>query len=289
MREIVILSGKGGTGKTSVAAALADIGTRNRRLVLADADVDAANLELVLSPVLQETHEFYGSQVATVDSRFCTACGRCQEVCRFEAVLQNGERYRVDPLGCEGCGACYYVCPVEAIALSERLTGRWYRSQTDYGPLFHAHLLAGQENSGKLVTEVKRAARELARHGGYDHLLVDGPPGLGCPVIAASAGADAIVVVTEPTVAGVHDMERVLATARHFRVPAMVVINKYDLNADNARRIEEHCSSDGVPVIGRIPFDSVVTEAMVAGLPVTRYRDGAVGRELAAIWDGLVQ
>jgi len=284
VKEIVILSGKGGTGKTSVVAALADLGASQGRLVLVDADVDAANLELVLEPTLLESHDFYGSQEADIDQELCISCGRCAEVCRFEAILERDGQYQVDPLGCEGCGACFYVCPVEAISIHERLTGRWFRSETQYGMLFHAHLTAGQENSGKLVTTVKKAAREFAGNERSDYLLVDGPPGLGCPVIAASSGADVIVIVTEPTVAGVHDMERVLATASHFGIPALVVINKYDLDLNNARAIESHCEGQGVPVIGRVPFDQVVTEAMVQGVPVTRYRDGVVTAELKKVW-----
>ncbi|MGQ9585203.1 MAG: nucleotide-binding protein [Anaerolineae bacterium] len=284
MRQLVILSGKGGTGKTTVTAALGHLASQELSLVLADADVDAANLELVLAPTRREEHVFKGGQLAIVDPDRCTACGVCAEVCRFEAVIAGDEAYRVDPSACEGCASCFYQCPVEAIRMEEQEAGLWFRSDTRFGPLFHAHLFAGQENSGKLVTLVKQQARLLALDEGRDLLLVDGPPGIGCPVIASIAGADLALLVAEPTVSGAHDLERALGTARHFGVPALVCLNKADLNPAQARRIEAFCAAQNIPLVGRIPYDTVVTEAMVQGQPVTAFSDGPVTEELRRTW-----
>lgn len=280
---ITVASGKGGTGKTSICAALAHLGSLESRLVLADADVDAANLELVLAPTMVEAHDFRAGELAVVDAARCLACGRCAEVCRFEAVVA-GETYRIEPLACEGCASCFYQCPAEAIRMVEQRAGVWYRSDTRFGPLFHAHLFAGQENSGKLVMLVRQQARLLALDVGADYLLVDGPPGIGCPVIASSSGADLALLVAEPTVSGVHDLERVLATVEHFRVPALVCINKADVNPRRADEIVAVCEERHVPVVGRIPFDTVVTEAMVCGQPVTAYADGDISREMRQLW-----
>lgn len=283
MKELVILSGKGGTGKTSLIAALAHLASQELPIVLADADVDAANLELVLAPVQRQEHEFWSGSLAVIDPDACISCGRCLEVCRFDAVLDQ-DTYRVDPLACEGCAACFYQCPVEAIRMVEQHAGRWFLSDTRFGPLFHAHLYAGQENSGKLVTTVKQHARLLALDTDAALLLVDGPPGIGCPVISASAGADLALLVVEPTVSGVHDLKRVLATTDHFGVPAMAVINKADLNRARCTEIAAFCADQGVDLIGQIPYDTVVTEAMVAGEPVTTFADGAVTQALRRVW-----
>ncbi|MBN1956407.1 MAG: ATP-binding protein [Anaerolineae bacterium] len=283
MKQLVILSGKGGTGKTTVAAALAHLASQEGAIVLADADVDAANLELVLDPVKREQHEFMSGQVARIDAERCTACGICAGVCRFDAVVE-GEIYRVDPLACEGCAACFYQCPEAAIQMEEQHAGRWFRSDSRFGPLFHAHLFAGQENSGKLVTLVKQQGRLLALDSGAGLLVVDGPPGIGCPVIAASAGADVALHVVEPTVSGVHDLGRIMGTTDHFGVPSLVVINKADLNTAISGEIAAFCVERGVQVVGRIPYDTVVTEAMVQGRPVTDYADGAVTQALREVW-----
>jgi MinD superfamily P-loop ATPase len=285
LKQLVVLSGKGGTGKTTVTAALAHLASQERSLVLADADVDAANLELVLDPAQQEVHDFWSGKLAVIDAQVCTACGRCDEVCRFEAIVA-GDTYQVDPLACEGCSACSYQCPVEAIAMRDQHAGRWFRSETRFGPLFHAHLFAGRENSGKLVTTVKQQASVYALDAEATLLLVDGPPGIGCPVISASVGADLALLVVEPTVSGAHDLERVLATTEHFGVPAVAAINKADLNPARADEIAAYCSEQGIGVVGRIPYDTAVTEAMVAGQPVTAVEDGAVSRALHEVWEG---
>ena len=302
MKQLVILSGKGGTGKTTVAAALAHLASGEMPIVLADADVDAANLELVLSPQVQETQDFIGGQVAIIDPELCTACGICAEVCRFEAIISpspspsgfgrggGGRRgegvraYTIDPIACEGCACCFYQCPVEAIRMEEQVAGRWFRSDTRFGPLFHAHLFAGQENSGKLVTLVKQQARLWALDEGRELLIVDGPPGIGCPVIAASAGADLALLVVEPTVSGIHDLERILATTNHFGVPALVCINKADINPSRAEEISAFCAAQEIALVGRVPYDTVVTEAMVQGLPVTAFSNGPVSQALQRVW-----
>ncbi len=289
MKQLVILSGKGGTGKTSVAAALAQLASQELSIVMADADVDAANLELVLDPTKQEVQDFTGGKVAAIDPAKCTACGICNEVCRFEAIIPGDEAYRVDALACEGCAACYTQCPEEAIRMEEEQDGQWFRSDTRFGPLFHAHLFAGRENSGKLVTLVKQQARLLALDTGAALVLVDGPPGIGCPVISASAGVDLALHVVEPTVSGVHDLERIMATTDHFGVPSFVAINKADLNPTRAREITAFCAARGVEVMEQIPYDDVVTEAMVHGQPVTEYSDGPVTEALSDIWHRIRQ
>jgi len=285
MKQVVILSGKGGTGKTSVAAALAHLASQDMRIALADADVDAANLDLVLRPTRLEEHAFMGGQVAIIDPDRCTRCGRCYEVCRFDAVVPGEDRYRIDPLACEGCASCAYQCPEGAIRVQEQQAGLWFRSDTRFGPLFHAHLFAGQENSGKLVTMVKQQARLLALDEGRDLLIVDGPPGIGCPVIAASSGANLALLVAEPTVSGIHDLERILATVSHFRVPALVCINKADLNPGHTAAIEAFCAAGAIELVGKLPYDSVVTKAMVQGQPVTAYRsEGTMAAALREMW-----
>jgi MinD superfamily P-loop ATPase len=288
MKQLVILSGKGGTGKTSLAAAFAHLahdGPFPIQAVLADADVDAANLGLVLHPERLETHDFTGGSVAIIDLEHCQGCGVCEQVCRFDAIQSTPDGYRVDPIACDGCAACVYQCPEEAIHMEPQTAGQWHRSASLYGPLFHADLFPAQENSGKLVTLVKQNARLLALDTNSQVVIVDGPPGIGCPVIAAAAGADLAVVVTEPTVAGVHDLKRILQTTTHFRIPALVVINKADIYPESAEQIGDVCSELGVELIGHIPFDPTVTEAMLNGEPVTAYRAKAPSSQaLATIW-----
>ena len=284
MKQIVVLSGKGGTGKTSVVGALADLAAQEARIVLADADVDASNLELLLEPTKVEEHDFISGKEAVIDPDECTACGRCAELCRFDAILVGDDTYRVDATACEGCALCFYQCPVEAIAMRDCHAGEWYRSQTVYGMLFHAQLYAGQENSGTLVTMVKQQASLWAAEHGADYVIVDGPPGIGCPVIAACAGAQLAILVTEPTVSGAHDLDRALRTTNHFGVPAAVVINKTDINPTRADEIAEFCREQDVPLLGRVSYDTVVVEAMLQGKPVTVYSDGPLSQQLKSIW-----
>jgi MinD superfamily P-loop ATPase len=278
MKQLVILSGKGGTGKTSVTAAFAHLAFtcyKSIRVVMADADVDAANLELVLSPNNLETHEFIGGQIAVIDESVCEGCGTCQQVCRFDAVFETLGVFQVDPIACEGCAACYYQCPQQAIRIEPQTAGNWFFSESRFGPMYHAALRPAQENSGKLVSLVKEQAKLLAQKENYELVLVDGPPGIGCPVISAVSGADLALIVVEATIAGIHDMRRVLETTTHFEIPAMVCINKSDIYLEGANQIEEFCQANGIQVVGRIPFDTSVIEAMVQGQPVTLYRENA--------------
>lgn len=276
MRQIVVLSGKGGTGKTSLTAALAHIAFEENELVLADADVDAANLEILLKPELEEEHSFEGGFKAEIDNDNCTGCGRCFDVCRYDAVIppssnQETSEYRIDRISCEGCNSCLYQCPVNAINSHRATAGKWFRSRSLYGPLFHAEMKAGEENSGKLVTIVKNAAVEACEKAGCTLLMVDGPPGIGCPVIAASAGADLAVISTEPGVSAIHDLSRILGTVRHFGITPAVCINRSDINSAKTTEIEAFCRTENIILLGRIPYDDSVTNAMSKGMPVTAF------------------
>jgi len=277
MKEVVILSGKGGTGKTSIVGSLAALA---KRKALSDCDVDAADLHLLLSPSLKQETEFWSGQLAHIDRDKCTECGLCQDLCRFDAIRD----YTVDPTSCEGCGFCFQVCPADAVTMKENLSGHWFVSETRYGPLVHARLGIAQENSGKLVARVRKEARHLAETQGLDYIISDGPPGIGCPVISSLSGASLAILVTEPTLSGIHDLKRVLGVCRHFGVPAAVCINKCDLNEENSRQIEEYCLSEGVEVASRIPFDNIVTEALTHGVPVVEYSQGRVTREIEKLW-----
>lgn len=283
MKEILILSGKGGTGKTTLTGSLAVLLGRK---VIADCDVDAADLHLILAPRIEEVHEFWCGVKAEVDQERCTGCGTCQEVCRFDAV-ELGETSRIDGFSCEGCGVCAAFCPEEAIALKDNLSGSWFRSTTDHGPMIHAQLHIGEENSGKLVAQVKREARKLAEDTGVQWILVDGPPGIGCPVIASLSGTDLVLAVTEPTRSGLHDLERVIDLAGHFKVPVTACINKWDLNQEMSDDIEKALEEKGVPLVGKIPFDQAVVESIVAGRPLVGYSSGPAAQAIRAVADKL--
>jgi len=282
MKEVVVLSGKGGTGKTSIVASLAALA---KSKVMVDCDVDAADLYLLLQPVTQQRQEFWSGQVAFIDEERCTQCGLCQEVCRFEAI----EDFKVDPVSCEGCSFCYHVCPEQAITMKENLSGHWFISETRYGPLVHARLGVAQENSGKLVAVVRQKAKLIAENQGVDYIISDGPPGIGCPVISSLSGANLAVIVTEPTLSGMYDLDRVIGVCHHFAVPVMVGINKFDINEANTRQIESYCLSQGIRVASKIPFDNVVTEAMVQGLPVVEYSDNSVSQQIKALWQDVAR
>ncbi len=277
MKEIVVLSGKGGTGKTVIVASFAALAQDK---VMADCDVDAADLYLLLQPGTKKTEEFWSGKTAFIDKKFCTGCGVCEEVCRFEAI----KNFKVDPISCEGCGFCFHVCPEKTIRMKDNLAGSWFISDTRYGPLVHAHLGIAQENSGKLVTVVRQNARRIAEGQGLSYIISDGPPGIGCPVISSLSGANLALLVTEPTLSGMHDLDRVLGVCSHFGVPALVCINKYDLNEENTRQIEDFCQRRGVEVISRLPFDNVVTEALVQGLPVVEYSEDGIARDIETMW-----
>jgi MinD superfamily P-loop ATPase len=277
MKEIVVLSGKGGTGKTSIVASFASLAQSK---VLADCDVDAADLHLLLKPDVNEEKEFWSGQVAFIDEEKCTECGLCQELCRFEAIKD----FKVDPISCEGCGFCYQVCPVDAIDMKDSMSGHSFISETKYGYLCHARLGIAQENSGKLVALVRQNAKLIAERENLDYIITDGPPGIGCPVISSLSGASLALLVTEPTLSGIHDLERVIGVCRHFGIPVLVCVNKYDLNGENTSRIESYCGSEGIEVAAKIPFDNVMTEAIVEGLPVVEYYDNGVTRRIKKLW-----
>ena len=288
MKELVILSGKGGTGKTSLSAAFAHLASESnpeQNPVLVDADVDASNLELVLKPIVIDENDFRSSSAAKIDQDKCESCGNCEQVCRYKAVELKDGKYLIDPIACEGCKSCVYQCPYEAIHMEIQLDGYWYHSQSRFGYLFHAHLLPARENSGKLVTLVKQRGRLFAREEKAFLLIVDGPPGIGCPVIAAVSGADLALIIVEPTLSGIHDMQRVLQTVDHFGIKAMVCINKADINPRGVEQVEKYCQDNGIEVVGKIRFDKIVTEAMVNGEPVTAFNQNAdITREINSAW-----
>jgi MinD superfamily P-loop ATPase len=278
MKELVVISGKGGTGKTTLLGSFAALAGRS---VLADCDVDAPDLYLLLHPEISHQEEFRGGHVAVIDPARCTRCGRCGEVCRLEAITPD---LTVEPLDCEGCGACQVVCPADAIELRERVAGDWFRGQTQYGPMVYARLRPAEENSGKLVTLVRREARAWAEREEIELLLTDGPPGIGCPVIATLGNADLALVVTEPTPSGLHDLERALSLCRHFRVPAVVCVNKWDLNPDLDRAIRTYCEAHEVAVTVGIPFDEAVPRTIAKGVPLVTSSTGAASRAVTDVW-----
>lgn len=281
MQELLVISGKGGTGKTTLVAAFADLA---KDKVLADCDVDAADLHLLLQPEVASKNEFYGSKKAVINPELCTGCGSCIEACRFDAI----DDLRVDPTFCEGCGVCKLVCPADAITMEPNLAGYWYISSSCYGPMVHAQLGLAEDNSGKLVTVVRKAARHLAEEKGCQLIITDGPPGIGCPVISSLTGVSLVLIVTEPTVAGRHDLERVIKLTKHFRVPAVVCINKYDLASEKSQEIETYCHHEGIEVAGTIPFDEHVNQSLLEAVPLTSFSHGAAAAAVALIWEKLL-
>jgi len=282
MKEIVIISGKGGTGKTTIAAALASLAEQK---IMADCDVDAADLHLILNPEIQQRTDFYSGKTAFIRENDCTQCGKCVEVCQFAAISPD---YVVDPIACEGCGVCVWFCPVDAIDFNEDLSGQWFISNTRFGWLVHAKLGIAQENSGKLVTLVRQQAKLLAEKEKAAYLIIDGAPGVGCPVIASITGANLVLVVTEPTLSGLHDLERVVSlTAEHFQIDTFVCINKYDLNPELTDQIEAFCQRQKVHLAGKVPYDDAVTKAMVQGKNIFEFSDGPVADAIQAVWENV--
>ena len=286
MRELVIISGKGGTGKTSITASFAALAGN---VVLADCDVDAADLHLLLKPEIKSRHDFKCGHKAVIRTDYCKPCCVCSEICRFGAVKTIDGTVSIDPFACEGCGVCVWFCPEQIIDFPESLCGEWYESETRCGPMIHARLAPAAENSGKLVTQVRMAARKTAETQGKELLLVDGPPGIGCPVIASVTGATAVLIVTEPTVSGEHDLGRVLKLTRHFKIPALICVNKWDLNPDVTKRIEVRAIADGAKVTGRIPYDKIFTDAMINGRLVVDYPETMAAKSIIKIWEQICQ
>ncbi|MBU0693584.1 MAG: ATP-binding protein [Candidatus Omnitrophica bacterium] len=304
MKQIVIISGKGGTGKTVLTASFAALA---KNAVFADCDVDAADLHLLLKPTVKERHEFRSGKTAFIDKDKCVKCGKCIEICRFSAISgisppaspakrgeqsggdAIGEGFIVDEVSCEGCAFCSFVCPQGAIKMEENLSGEWFISDTRFGPMVHAKLGIAQENSGKLVSLVRKQAKELAEKKKTDWVIVDGAPGIGCPVIASLSGIDCAVVVTEPTLSGLHDADRVIKVASHFMVPVKLVINKCDLNEKMTEKIEQYCYDNEIQLIGKLKFDKSVVAAMIEGKTIIEYAQSKIKDSISDIWDNLKQ
>ena len=288
MKELVVISGKGGTGKTSIVASFAALA---RGAVFADCDVDAADLHLILEPKITREEDFSGGKQAGVDVAYCTSCGKCKEVCRFDAIAFDGpanehahKTYRIDRIACEGCGVCAWFCPTNAIEFSSVVNGRWFLSETRHGPMVHAKLGVAEENSGKLVSLVRSQAKAEAERLGLELILIDGSPGIGCPVIASITGADLVLIITEPTLSGLHDMERVAAVAKHFKIPAVLCVNKWDINSEIADQIEKEAISRGLTVAGRVRYDRAVTDSQIRKLAVVEYQDNGGAEDIRVVW-----
>jgi len=278
MKELTIISGKGGTGKTSIVGSFASLATN---FVLADADVDAADLHLIITPTIVQTNDFMGGHKAIIDPDRCTQCGECIERCQFDAI----NNFTIDTIACEGCGVCVHFCPSDAIDFPQRKCGEWFISNTSYGPMVHAKLGIAEENSGLLVSTVRRNARELAEKENRDLVIADGPPGIGCPVIASITGATAILIITEPTLSGLHDLERVAELAKFLKVPGMLCINKYDLNPDMSNELLNTAQKYQLTTVGTVPYDPSVTKAMVSGKSTVDFSDSPASKAIRQVWE----
>ena len=288
MKEVTVISGKGGTGKTSLVASFAALASN---VILADCDVDAPDLHLIMKPSVRRRENFSGGSKARIKSGYCIACGKCEELCRFNAVFFDGpgngtcpKTFRIDRIACEGCGVCAWFCDHDAIEFKPAINGQWFVSDTRHGPMVHARLGIAEENSGKLVTLVRNSAREIAKRDKLTTIIIDGSPGIGCPVIASITGAALVVAVTEPTLSGSHDLGRVIELSEHFRIPMGVVVNKWDLNSQMTETIEDMARSKSVELFGRIRYDSAVTEAMVREQSIVEYSHSAVADDVAEVW-----
>ena len=278
MKQILVISGKGGTGKTTLVAGFTSLA---QNAIMADCDVDAPDLHIILRPEILKKTPFYALKIPVKDESKCIECGKCREVCRFNAIDEN---FKINELKCEGCAACAFICPVDAIEMIDREAGKIYISKTRFGPFVHAQLNIGEEASGKLVTEVKRKAKELAESKNKGLVLIDGSPGIGCPVIASLSGVDLAVIVTEPTVSGIHDLERILGVTKHFGIKTVVCVNKFDINEKKTSEIENFCNENEINLIGKIPYDSSATKAMIELKTVIEFSSSRVGEEVKKIW-----
>ncbi|MBF0450041.1 MAG: ATP-binding protein [Candidatus Magnetomorum sp.] len=278
MKSLTIVSGKGGTGKTSIVGSFACLA---KNFVLADADVDAADLHLIVPPTIKKTVDFMGGHKAIIDPERCTQCGECLDRCQYDAIDTD---FNIDMIACEGCGVCAHFCPSSAIDFPQQTCGQWFISDTAYGPMVHARLGIAEENSGLLVSTVRQEAKKIAEKNTYDLIIVDGPPGIGCPVIAAITGASAMMIITEPTLSGMHDLKRVAELAQFLKVPGMLCVNKYDLNPDMTEQIISTGQAYKLTAVGKIPYDPSVTQAMVHGVPLINYSDGPASQAIKDVW-----
>jgi len=278
MKQLTIISGKGGTGKTSITAAFAALA---KNAVLADCDVDAADLHLILKPEIRKTIGFHGLNIAHINKDLCINCKKCYDACKFDAINKD---INLIPESCEGCGVCEFVCPVDAVTMKKRESGFAYLSQTRFGPMAHAMLKTAEEASGKLVTVVRNHAKELAEQQGKEVVIIDGPPGIGCPVIASLTGVDLVLIVTEPTLSAIHDLERILGVASHFTIPAVICINKYDINEHNTQIIEEYCRKQDIPLVGKLSYDTIMIDAMIQEQSVVEFSEGNLTKQITAMW-----
>jgi MinD superfamily P-loop ATPase len=292
MKEIVVISGKGGTGKTSIVASFAALA---EGAVLADCDVDAADLHLLLQPDIKQSHDFSGGKLASVITEKCIGCGRCEEVCNFDAAIFNGPAndvvgitYTIDSIACEGCGVCVWFCPVDAIEFEDAINGKWFVSDTRFGPMLHAKLGIAEENSGKLVSLIRKEAKRIAAEQNKDLIIVDGSPGIGCPVIASITGADLVLAVTEPTIAAQHDLDRVAELTEHFKIPTVVCINKYDINVRIAKAIEKEALERNLKVAGKIAYDIAVTKAQIAARSIVEYSNNGLKEQIVSLWESVL-
>uniref|UniRef100_UPI0032175AA6 P-loop NTPase n=1 Tax=uncultured Draconibacterium sp. TaxID=1573823 RepID=UPI0032175AA6 len=287
MKEITILSGKGGAGKTTVAAALASV---VKNAVFCDNDVDAADLHLIFQPDVQETHTFNSGKIASINSDICTNCGLCEKSCRFTAIHKNRNNYpEVNPYQCEGCRLCEYICPAKAITTTENHNNQWFISNTRFGPFVHAKMGPGEENSGKLVTKIRKRAQEIAREINADFIINDGPPGIGCTAISSITGTDAVLLVIEPTVSGMHDAKRLIKLVNSFNVPVYAAINKYDINTEFTKTVEDYLAKKSIPLVGKIPFTKAMVESMIEQKTVVEYAsDKNISKTFFDIWSAII-
>jgi MinD superfamily P-loop ATPase len=283
MKEVVVISGKGGTGKTSLTASFSVLGGAD--LVVADCDVDAADMHLLLEPDMKRAEDFYSGELAVIDSDKCTACGRCKEICRFNAIEAGDESYKVDHLSCDGCGYCARICPAGAIGNRKQNVGQLYVSNIRTGaPMVHARLGIGADNSGKLVARVKNEAKKKAEELKKELVLVDGSPGIGCPVVSSLSGADYVVLVTEPTVSGVHDLKRVYQLVRRFGIKTGCIVNKADLNPAMRDNLRGFMKEEGIDLLAEIPYDENFTKAVTNGKTIVEW-DESLKDIVSGSWD----